>query len=341
MRWGPRPFAIFLAGLIALTTAASNPLAQSKPQGPWKIAVSAEPIDAFDRHEPERKRFGTLEFRGGLVLESDDKRFGGISGIRVEADGEHFVAVTDRGHWLRARMIAVNGRLTGIADTEMAPMLSASGKRLDSIGWADTESLAADGGIFYVGIERVNRILRYDLGKDGFAARARNVSVPPPVRELPRNQGLEGLVYVPKGLPLASTLIALPERALDPAGNMRGFLIGGPASGAFSVRRSKDFDITDAAVTVKGELLILERDLSLFRGFGARIRSVPLDLIRPGAVVDGEVLLEAGGAHEIDNMEAMAAHQNAEGETLLTLASDDNFFGFQRTLLLRFALVED
>ena len=325
------PQRLFFAAALILATA--SPAAA--------IEITARRIPHFAPGEPERTRFGALEFRGGLVLESDDKRFGGISGIRMEADGEHFVAVTDRGYWLRARMIAVDGRLTGITDTKMAPMLSASGKHLDGIGWGDTESLAADGGIFYVGLERVNRILRYDAGKDGFAARAKNVGVPPSLRELPKNQGLEGLAYVSKGLPLAGTLIALSERALDPAGNMRGFLIGGPAPGAFSVRRSKDFDITDAAVTAKGELLLLERYLSLFRGFGARIRSVPLDAIRPGAVIDGKVLLEAGGAHEIDNMEAMAAHQNAEGETLLTLASDDNFFGFQRTLLLRFVLVED
>lgn len=341
MRPGLRPFAILLAGLIALAAAASSPLAQSRTQGPWKIAVTATPIERFAPGEPERTQFGALEFRGGLVLESSEDRFGGISGIHVEADGEHFVAVTDRGHWLRARMIVENGRLVGIADADLAPMLSANGNHLDSIGWADTESLAADGGTFYVGVERVNRILRYDFGENGFAARASNVAVPSSLRTLPKNEGLEGLALVPPGLPLAGTLIGLSERALDQAGNMRGFLIGGPSPGTFSVRRSRDFDVTDAAVTAKGELLILERHLSLLRGFGARVRSVALDAIRPGAVIDGKVLLEAGGPHEIDNMEAMAVHQNATGETLITLASDDNFFGFQRTLLLRFALVEN
>lgn len=304
------------------------------------LEISVTRIEHFAPGESERTRFGSLEFRGGLIIQSDDENFGGISGLRVDADGEHFVAVTDRGYWLRARMITTSGRLTGLADAEMAPMLSASGKHLDSIGWADAESLAADGNTFYVALERVNRILRYDVGKDGFAARARSVTVPAAVRELPRNQGLEGLAYVPKGLPLAGTLIGLSERALDASGNMRGFLIGGPTPGTFSVRRNNDFDMTDAAITAKGELLILERYLSLLRGFAARIRAVPLDAIRPGAVIDGKVLLEAGGAHEIDNMEAMAAHQNAEGETLITLVSDDNFFGFQRTLLLRFALIE-
>jgi hypothetical protein len=52
-------------------------------------------------------------------------------------------------------------------------------------------------------------------------------------------------------------------------------------------------------------------------------------------------VIEASNAHEIDNMEALAAHRNAAGETILTILSDDNFSKLQRTLLLRFALIED
>jgi hypothetical protein len=39
-------------------------------------------------------------------------------------------------------------------------------------------------------------------------------------------------------------------------------------------------------------------------------------------------------------MEALAVHRNAAGETILTLISDDNFNPLQRTILLRFALVQ-
>jgi hypothetical protein len=39
-------------------------------------------------------------------------------------------------------------------------------------------------------------------------------------------------------------------------------------------------------------------------------------------------------------MEALGVHRNAAGETILTIISDDNFNPLQRTILLRFALVE-
>lgn len=304
------------------------------------VEITATRIEHFEIGNPDRVLFGRLEFRGGLVLQSNNEDFGGISGIDIAEDDDHILGVTDGGYWLHARMITVDGRLSGIADVEMAPMRGPDGKRLKDMGWGDAESIAVDGGIIYVGIERVHRILRFDIGRDGFAAHGQNVPVPSAMREMPKNDGLESLVLVPKGMPLAGTLIGISERALDHAGNIRGFLIGGPAPGVFSVRRDHDFTITDAAITTNGDLLILERHRTPQGQRAVRIRAVPLSDIRPDAIVDGEVLFEAGAQHEIDNMEAIAVNRSGEGETIITLASDNHFRESQRTLLLRFAVVE-
>jgi hypothetical protein len=60
----------------------------------------------------------------------------------------------------------------------------------------------------------------------------------------------------------------------------------------------------------------------------------------PGAVIDGPTIFSADLGHEIDNMEGIDVHVNAEGETIVTMISDDNFSMIQRNLLLQFALVE-
>ncbi len=70
---------------------------------------------------------------------------------------------------------------------------------------------------------------------------------------------------VPKGLPLAGTLIALSERGLDADGNLIAFLVGGPSPGQFSVRRTNAYDISDATLLPSGELLLLERKILLCR----------------------------------------------------------------------------
>jgi len=64
------------------------------------------------------------------------------------------------------------------------------------------------------------------------------------------------------------------------------------------------------------------------------------DSIAPNALVDGAVIFQADLGQEIDNMEGIDAHVTADGETVLTLVSDDNFSPLQRTLLLQFTLVE-
>jgi hypothetical protein len=231
--------------------------------------------------------------------------------------------------------------LIGLDDVEAAPVLNSEGRPItEKRLWYDTESLARDGSLLYVGLERVNQIMRFDFAKGGTRARGEVLPVPPAVRKLPYNKGLEALVFVPKGQPLAGALIAISERGLDADGNLIAFLIGGPSPGQFSVRRTEKFDISDAVLLPSGELLILERKFSWFTGINIRIRSIPLKSIAPGALVDGPVLFDADLGHEVDNMEGLDAHVTADGETVLTMVSDDNFSLLQRTLLLQFTLAE-
>jgi hypothetical protein len=97
--------------------------AQTSPSvaSPFAIEVSSEPITSFDVRDPSHRQFGLLEFRGGLVLRSSSKNFGGISAIRLAADGAHFIAVSDKGWWFRGRLLYEGTRPSGIADAEMAP----------------------------------------------------------------------------------------------------------------------------------------------------------------------------------------------------------------------------
>src|SRR6202035_90981 len=99
-------------------------------------------------------------------------------------------------------------------------------------------------------------------------ARGEVVPLPKAASKLPNNKGLEALVFVPKGQPLAGTLIAISERGLDAKGNLIAFLVGGPSPGQFSVRRTEDFDVSDAVLLPTGDLLVLERKLSWLGGMG-------------------------------------------------------------------------
>nr|WP_284701180.1 esterase-like activity of phytase family protein [Rhodoplanes tepidamans] len=304
------------------------------------IEIEARPIGSFEAGRPDRVRFGPLQFRGGIELTSRHKAFGGISGL-VMLDAARFVAVTDKSDWLTGRIVYDGTRPVGIADAAMAPMLGTDGRTLAARGWYDTEAITADRGVVHVGIERVNRIVRFDFGRLGVGAPAKPVPWPAGLRGLPNNRGIEALAAVPKGSPLAGALIVITERALDPAGNIKAALVGGPRPGLFGIARHDDFDVSDATVLPDGDLLLLERRFTWTSGVAMRLRRIPIAAIAPGNVVDGPVLITADMGFQIDNMEALGAHVGPTGETVLTLMSDDNFSFLQRTVLLQFTLLDE
>jgi hypothetical protein len=330
-----------ISAFLAILALALIPAAAQPPREPGlqQIEIKSQAIEGFDPRDAARKRFGALEFRGGLVLDSPVKEFGGISSLRVGADGQRFVAVSDKGQWLRGRIVYRGTAPVAIADAEMAPMLGPDGRPLRARGWYDTESLADDGDTLYAGIERAHRIVRFNFGKDGLLSRGVPVPVPPAFKGLPHNASLECLVMAPKAGPLGGTLIAVSERGLDANGNIQGFLVGGATRGTFSWKRSDDFDVSDCAVTPGGKLLMLERRFSWTSGIAMRIRSAPLTAIRPNATVEGAELISADMGYQIDNMEGLSVHRAPDGALVLTLISDDNFSPLQRTVLLQFTLV--
>lgn len=304
------------------------------------VAVAARSVSGLLPSEPARDRFGALRFRSGLVLTCEDKAFGGFSALWRSADGRELLSVSDNAQWLAARVVERDGCLVGLSEARMAPLLGEQGEPLGEGPAYDTESLAIADGTAFVGIERVHDVRRFAIGRDGLAARGERIPVPPDVRTLPSNASLEALAIAPPGHALAGSLVAIAEEARpgDEAPT-KGWVLTGPRTFAFDVARSDGFDVTDLAFLPSGEALLLERRWTIWSGVACRIRRLPPDAFRPGALVDGPVIFEADRSYEIDNMEGIVVHwDGATGETIVTLVSDDNFMPFQRTLLLDFVL---
>jgi hypothetical protein len=137
-------------------------------------------------------------------------------------------------------------------------------------------------------------------------------------------------------MPHAGSLLAISELGLDQNGNILAFILGGPTPGVFTIKRIGSFEVSDAAISPSGHLVIVERYFRFVSGIHLRIRAIRLADIKPGAIADGEVLLESDNNFDIDNMEALAITKSVSGQILLTMLSDDNFNFFQRTILLRF-----
>jgi hypothetical protein len=168
---------------------------------PIRLEVRGYPFAEFSVADRDRKRFGDLTFRGGVELQSGHDGFGGFSGLWRSPDGGEIVAITDAAQWLTAKVMTAEGRLSGLTDATMAPALARDGRPLRRTRSYDTEGLTIVNGTAYLAIERSHEVMRFDWARDGFRARGQNVPVPPEVKEIPRNKGLEGIGMAPARSP--------------------------------------------------------------------------------------------------------------------------------------------
>lgn len=322
-----------VAGLLCTDAASTT----AREAAPIPVEVVARQIERFA--PGSGTRYGRLEFRGGLVLSSSFVEFGGLSGLSLDADGARFLAITDRGWWFAGRIVADGDRPTGLGEIVAAPMLGSNGQPLDRQGRADVEALTRTPEGYAVAIERRQEIWRF-AGADPLLVRGRKQSGTAVLQQLGSNQGPEALLAVPLGTPPRPGLVVVGERSPAREDELPGYLFVQDRVDRFVISRSDEFDATDMALAPDGTVYLLERRYNWYSGVALRIRRFPLAALRPGARIDGEVMIEAHMGAQIDNMEALAIHRNAAGETLLTIISDDNFSASQRTLLLRFAVVE-
>lgn len=304
------------------------------------VSVTARRIEHF-RAKSEERRFGAFEFVGGLELTSRQPLFGSLSAIRFRADGQHFVSVLDTGYWLTGRIERdTQGHLLGVSDVRITGMRDQRGREPRNKADIDAEGLALRAGQVAVSFERRHRVDFYpDPGYEE-ARPQRSLDLPIPKQSLSRNGGLETLVAAPVDGPLKGALLTIAEDSTDRDGHLYAAILDGPLKGAFRVVRNDPWSVTDGAFLPGGDLLLLERRFSVIGGVGMRIRRIAGNALRPGALIDGPVLLEADMGFEIDNMEGIDVIAGADGHPHVILVSDDNQSVFQRSLMLEFRLLQ-
>jgi hypothetical protein len=343
----------FRASILAVLAFAFAPSGRADPKpsiggleaGP--VTVTATPITSFNRTGSTTTRFGKLEFRGGLVLAAPgNKYFGGWSGLVLDADGKAFTSVSDGGVWMTGAITYTNGAPSAITDARIGPLLALDGKNLKRNRDRDAEAIAlvsgsVRNGSVIVSYEQNNRLVRYDVTRDGFSTALSLLEKPKAAAGMRRNNGLEAMTVM-KGGPFTGAVIALSERLYDSARNHTGWIWTASGPQAFHITNIGDFDVTDVASLEDGTLFVLERRFRWLEGVKMRIRRFSANAIQLGKTADGEILIDANLEYQIDNMEGLALTRGAKGETILTLISDDNFNHFlQRTILLQFALKDE
>jgi hypothetical protein len=342
-RIAPRFFAAALlvtGGLIALLAAASldAPLALAEEE-----TVIAVPLHRFEGAEIGAPVQG-LVWRGGIEMQSQADTFGGLSGLGFSDNAGRLVMVTDRGNFVSGQLIYDElHRPLSLVGVKIEPIQNSKGAELPRAFVRDAEALAVierDGApaAVRVGFEHLTRVADFQLVDAVPTGPAKEVVIPDWLTDTRTNESLEAVCIAPSASPIAGSTLLLTEGVVDDDGQHSAWLLGHNDKGPLSYLSSEGTSPTDCAFLPNGDLLVLERGIAFFT-FSMKLKLVPAAEVKPGAHMEGRVLLESTGP-DVDNMEAVAVHTAPDGTTRITLVSDNNFNEWERSLLLEFSLPE-
>jgi len=276
------------------------------------------------------QRIGALTLLGAVEWRADRPDFGGFSGLVLEGEEGAFVALTDKAHWARARMVlGAGGALADIDGLEVGRLKATDGSALD-LPRSDSEALTRQAdGAFLIGFEgtppRIGRFATLRMPEQ-------TLPPLPGAQALPVNGSFESVLALPDG-----RIVAVAESTADWAAGYPGWIGTDGAVARFTLARDGWFAPTDMALGPDGIwVYVLERRFTLIGGFAMRIRRFPLADLVAGARIEADFLGEITGAPLAENYEGLAAAHDATGRTILYAISDDNFRALQRTLLVQF-----
>lgn len=307
-----------------------------------EIAVAAKPVP-LSTADAAADRVGRLRFLGALVLESADKRFGGLSDLLWEPRCQRFLSVSDTGNWAILEPEEQGGRLTGLKAAWLAPLLDEKGAPPASKTAADAESLArtADGDI-WVFYEQHHRAERYHgvsaCEPASLALPAKERRLFPGTEGWPANGGMEATAA------RGQSFLILAESVPAADGGRQGLEAGeGQAPRLFrwtppEGHEPTGMDLFEGA-DGKTHMLVVHRRFSPFTGVSAAISEAVID--EPIAShVAGQEIARLAPPLTVDNMEGIAIRSEG-GRRYVYLLSDDNFNRLQRTILMKFELLPE
>lgn len=329
--------------MIRLVAIATAVLVGLVPARAVEATVSATQITTFNS-AGIGEAVDRLIFRGGVALTSPDDTFGGLSGVTLTGPNHQALFVTDRGNFVTGHLVYDDAdTLMGYIGVTIEPIRNSGGDVLPRQYARDAESVDTvyrDGvpAAVRVGFEHLTRVADFTLSNGLAGGSAREIAIPDWLSNARTNETLESLCIAPPASPIAGSTLLLAEELVDADDNHRGYLLGQNDKGPLSYTNSPVVNPTDCAFLPDGDLLVLERGISML-SFVMNLRRVPAAEVAAGNLMVGELLLSASGG-SIDNMESLTVHAAPDGELRILIGSDNNFNDWQRSLLLEFALAD-
>lgn len=301
--------------------------------------IRLKPI-SFDSEEPGRTKTGRLEFLRGWTLTSDNADFGGISSMLVLPD-DRFFMLSDAGVLIGFTLDEQKGlaRRPFIAPLPDGPPAE---NEFAKQNW-DAESLAhnPETGQYWVGYEHSHGVWRYG---PSFARKEAEHKVKA-MQKWPPNGGAEAMLRLPGKQGEGDRFLVFSESADYAKGGYQALIFDGDPADSnvkpklFGYRPPKGYKITDATLLRDGRALLLHRRFTPLEGVSAIVSIGDLSEISAGKIWTSQRIASLKPPMKVDNMEAIGV--TVEGDdTIIWIASDDNFNPIQETILMKFRLAK-
>jgi hypothetical protein len=335
--------------------------ARSCPDGTKRIEAVSIPIQTSPAElkaiNPLRSE---LTFVAGFQIGSSDRRFGGLSGLDI-LDNGNLLAVSDAGDFVWIDL-APDG-VTPVA-ARLSRMHDVMGAPLNDAADSDAEGLAMNDGMALVSFEFNHRILAFNLGKCGPAARGVPIAFGPYGMPLPKafdlgglsideNEGVEALGitndwylfagsegrFGEQSMMSARPIEAEPDFDLRVGANAPDFAGMDVLPAAYEGKDVRAFMLYRSFSPLAGAVIsIIETDYRRHLdsgGFFRRFRGEIDERSHNWFVETGwREFAKLDEYVAIDNFEGIAAREMPDGRVRLYIISDDNFSNSQRTLLM-------
>lgn len=310
-----------------------GPVPGAVQQRPVEVATqvaAARPV-VFARDARPARPGDQLRFVQGWHLTSPHSQFGGFSGLALIGP-QRFQLIGDNGTWVRLTL-GSRGHVSDLA-IKALPALDAYPRRK---AFSDAEALAYDpaSGKSWVALEGLGQIWRLDAAMTRVESRRRS----PALFKWPANQGPEAMARLADG-----GVLLLSEDADEDARGTEGLLyrddpaVPGIVPTRFFYDAGGKGLVSDAAALPDGRVLIVHRRLGLSPLFTTILAVAdPAEIGRDGVWRSREIGRVPEALRE--NYEGAAIGVEA-GRTFIWLVSDHNFNSWQRSLLLKFELVD-
>lgn len=293
-----------------LRAASCSPDTEKYDPSPIALDYTPAPLGSGDEIAAALPK--TVSFLGGWHLTSPNAEFGGLSGLEILPSGD-LLSVSDRGYAVTIGM----SEATPNGEAMMTPLLGADGNILTGKAEGDAEGLAYREGLAFISFERRHRVLAFDFGRCGVAAKGVFFAGLPKAKlgaRIAANDGAEALAFHPDGRVKAGYETVI---------NGQAPLVVFDADGV--ARDEPDF--IDVAEGFK--LVGADDDFILLRAYDTKQGN--------RNIISGpKIEFKLAPPLAVDNFEGIAVQKTKTGNTQIYIISDDNFSNRQRTLLYHF-----